>query len=257
MRMNMTVTMAASVALFLLACDARTTMPSASTAVDLRPQFERVNNGGCPPMFRPVAWGVGVDPDRNEDGVVCLWDGTKREHTPPPIDNNVPVVIDGVGLVSSMVEAPLLSVSSVTVNRCIFTFTTQPITLAPPDHKYAQLNVSDLIPGFSDSCDPSANLARNSRIICIGSDEAEDAPGGDGSSLVDMTINGPTTMALRAERDPRLDGRVYTIAVQVTDGFGNIASTTATVAVPVSKQATAVWGPGPGYSIGAETSSCL
>lgn len=84
MRVTMPV-MTATAVLFLLSCQAAPTSPS-----DSKPQFDRVDNGGCPPMFRPVVSGVGVDPDRNEDGVVCRWDGAKREHTPPPIDNNIP-----------------------------------------------------------------------------------------------------------------------------------------------------------------------
>lgn len=86
MRVTTLITTPTAAVLFLLGCEAATTSPTANP----KPQFERVDNGGCPPVFRPVASGIGVDPDRNEDGIVCLWDGTKREHTPPPIDNNVP-----------------------------------------------------------------------------------------------------------------------------------------------------------------------
>lgn len=128
MRLRIRVTAAACAGVFLLGCEARTTTPSA--VFDQQPQLDRVDNGGCPPGYRFFAsWGVGVDPDRNEDGAVCLYGGVKREHEPPPID---------------------------------------------------------------------------------------------------MTIDSPTTLALRAERGPRLDGRVYTIGVQVTDAFHNISSTTAT-----------------------------
>ena len=102
MRVTMPV-MTATAVILLLGCD---TVPTSPTG-DLRPQFEREDNGGCPPMFRPVGWGVGVDPDRNEDGVVCRWNGAKREQSPPPIDNNIPsqaaapladiVLLDGDG----------------------------------------------------------------------------------------------------------------------------------------------------------------
>jgi hypothetical protein len=85
MRVTMLVATATAV-LFLLGCGKVPTSPTG----DLRSQFERENNGGCPPTFRPVGWGVGVDPDRNEDGIVCRWDGAKREQTPPPHDNNIP-----------------------------------------------------------------------------------------------------------------------------------------------------------------------
>jgi hypothetical protein len=78
--------------LFLLACDAAPAVVSPSG--DLKPQLDLVDNGGCPPTFRPVGWGVGEDPDRYEDGIVCRWQGAKHEHsppqTPPPIDNNIP-----------------------------------------------------------------------------------------------------------------------------------------------------------------------
>jgi hypothetical protein len=156
----------------------------------------------------------------------------------------------GEAIVSSIVKAPSNLISSTTVNGCTFTFTIQPITLSPPNHKYAVVALNDLVPGVSDSCDSNVTLTSGGIITCVSSDEAEDDLGGsDGNTLNDIEIAGATTLHLRAERDDALNGRVYTINFTVVDVFANAASATAIVTVPLIKASPALLGPGTGYSL--------
>lgn len=156
----------------------------------------------------------------------------------------------GESIVSSFVKSPSNLISSTTVNGCTFTFTIQPITLSPPNHKYVVVSLNDLVPSFSDSCDPNVTVATGGIITCVSSDEAENDPGDtDGNTLNDIEIAGSTTVLLRAERDDMLNGRVYTISFTVLDGFASSASATSTVTVPLIKDSAAAVGPGPGYTL--------
>ena len=116
------------------------------------------------------------------------------------------------------------------------------------------ITLNDLVPSFSDSCDPNVTMTTGGIITCVSSDEAENDPGGsDANTLNDIEIAGETTLNLRAERDDALNGRVYTINFRVVDGFANAVSATATVTVPLIKTSAAALGPGPGYTV---PSSC-
>ena len=50
----------------------------------------------------------------------------------------------------------------------------------------------------------------------------------------DWEITGPLTLKVRAERDPRGNGRIYAIAVAATDDSGNIVTSTLHVVVAKS-----------------------
>ncbi len=105
-----------------------------------------------------------------------------------------------------------------------------PPVLWPPNHKYVQVAIDQLVKEVLDSCDSGLTLEAV-RITRVTSDEPEDAPGGgDGHTTQDIVIAEDChTVQLRAERLGSGNGRVYTIHLAVLDSAGNLA----TIAVPV------------------------
>jgi hypothetical protein len=69
------------------------------------------------------------------------------------------------------------------------------------------------------------------RIVNVTSDEPVSGTGA-GDLAPDWEITGPLTLKLRAERDPRANGRIYTIYVAATDDAGNTQTRTLHVIVP-------------------------
>ena len=102
---------------------------------------------------------------------------------------------------------------NVTVNDAtppVITLNGQTITLWPPNHKYATVNVADLVASASDLCDPSVNI-NSVQIAQVTSDEPEDS-GGDGNTTNDIVIAANCkSVQLRSERMGGGNGRVYTI----------------------------------------------
>jgi len=101
--------------------------------------------------------------------------------------------------------------------------------LWPPFH---QLVTTTATVAASDLCGGTAVL-----LASVTSSEPDDAPGGsDGKTTLDIqgaAIGTPDfSFSLRAERDARGGGRVYTVVYQAIDGSGNAASALATVSVP-------------------------
>jgi len=83
----------------------------------------------------------------------------------------------------------------------------------------------------------------------------ENAGGADGNTLNDIVIAANCkSVQLRRERDGNLNGRVYTITFKVTDSFGNTATATVKVSVPITNGGSAVDnGAAAGYTV---NSSC-
>jgi immunoglobulin I-set domain protein len=123
------------------------------------------------------------------------------------------------------------------------------ITLAPPNHQYHTVNVTDLVSGVSDSCD---NLSASDVTIAqVTSDELEESPNGaDGNTFNDIVISCDRhSVQLRAERDGNNDGRVYTITFTVTDSQGHVGTATAKVTVQVNQNGAAAIDSGPHYIV--------
>ncbi len=97
--------------------------------------------------------------------------------------------------------------------------------LWPPNHKLRSVRVEvesyDLFDGGEAAC----------RILSVASNEPGDGLG-DGSTSLDWVITGDLTADLRAERDGRGGGRIYSLGVGCEDAAGNAASTTVMVTVP-------------------------
>jgi hypothetical protein len=97
-----------------------------------------------------------------------------------------------------------------------------PNVLFPPNHKLVPVTISVVTSG---------NVV-STKIISVTSNQPINGTG-DGNTSPDWIITGDLTVLLRAERAGNIKtDRVYTITVQVTDSFGNTATTTVRVTVP-------------------------
>jgi uncharacterized protein len=102
-----------------------------------------------------------------------------------------------------------------------------PSVLQPPNHKYRRVDATVTLEDDRDSA-PMVEL------VSVTSNEPDDAPGGsDGNTRNDIVVVDDDTFLLRAERDERGQGRVYTITYRATDACGNATEDTARVLVPV------------------------
>ena len=128
---------------------------------------------------------------------------------------------------------------------------TNSVTMWPPNHQYQTFNVSDFVSSATAGCG-GADITNSVVIQKVTSDEPEDsATGGDGTTLNDIVIAANCkSVQLRRERDGGLNGRVYTITFKVTDSFGNTATATVKVNVPITNGGTAVDnGAAAGYTV--------
>ena len=101
--------------------------------------------------------------------------------------------------------------------------TATPSVFWPPNHKLVPITVGVSV---SDICDASASC----HILSVTSNEPINGTG-DGNTTPDWVITGPLTLELRAERAGNGSGRLYTIAVGCTDGFGNNSTKSVTLSV--------------------------
>jgi hypothetical protein len=104
-----------------------------------------------------------------------------------------------------------------------------PAVLWPPNHRMVELEVQAIA---TDLCGSPSFVLES-----VTSSEADDAVGmGDGSTVGDIqgTDLGSDDLSfeLRAERDGRGDGRVYTVIYEATDASGNTATQLFEVVVP-------------------------
>ena len=111
----------------------------------------------------------------------------------------------------------------------VISLTLSPTVLWPAFH---QLVTTTATVAASDLCGGTTVL-----LASVTSSEPDDAPGGnDGKTIGDIQGAAIGTadfsFSLRAERDSRGAGRVYTVVYQAIDGSGNAASALATVTVP-------------------------
>jgi hypothetical protein len=107
-----------------------------------------------------------------------------------------------------------------------------PDTLRPPNHKMVEVNVEV---SASDNCDPNPNIV----LVSVDCNEPENTLG-DGNTTIDIRNaeigTEDYTISLRAERQSRGGGRIYTMTYEATDGSGNSTNATATVIVPFKNQ---------------------
>jgi len=102
-----------------------------------------------------------------------------------------------------------------------------PLRLWPPNHRMVSINHSV---SLTDAC--GAGVAF---LAEVNSSEPDDAAGGsDGNTSGDIVLqeDAAHTLFLRAERDARGSGRVYTLTFRGSDASGNTVTATAHVLVP-------------------------
>ena len=105
----------------------------------------------------------------------------------------------------------------------ISSLTADPNQLWPPNNKMVLARISVDV---SDICDTDPTC----RIVGVTSNEPEQANKGD--KAPDWEITGPLTVNLRAERDGKGTGRVYSIEVECLDAAKNRTRKTVEVSVP-------------------------
>ena len=119
--------------------------------------------------------------------------------------------------------------------------------LGPPNHRYETITLADCGAAIVDACEGMIPVGPpDAAITCVTSDEPDDDTG-DGKTVNDIIIVDATTVKLRAERSGNGDGRVYTIAFDVTDGAGN--PTTGVCRVHVKKGSKPAIDSGPAQTV--------
>ena len=138
----------------------------------------------------------------------------------------------------------------------VITVAANPITLWPPNHKYATIPISQCVTSVQDNCTGSIPVS-NVVITAVSSDEPDNTPGNDdGNTIADMVIAGDCkSVQLRQERQDSGNGRVYTIYLSVNDGNGNIGSATCLVTVPPNQSGPAAVDDGAVYTVNGSCGS--
>ena len=109
--------------------------------------------------------------------------------------------------------------------------TLSPSSLWPPNHKLVEITATVTT---ADACDSSPAIT----LISVTSNEPDNGLGdGDTANDIQGAAIGADNRSffLRAERQGRGLGRLYTITYRATDASGNLTETTAQVLVPVSR----------------------
>ncbi len=128
---------------------------------------------------------------------------------------------------------------------------TSQIEMWPPNHKMRAFTLADCV-SVTEACDTTLNVNAAGSISSIFSDEPEDMNGtGDGQTMDDIVITGPSSFELRSERDGTGNGRVYGVNFKVTDASGNQTSGTCYFTVPHDQSGVAAVNDGPesGYAV--------
>jgi hypothetical protein len=105
--------------------------------------------------------------------------------------------------------------------------TRDPAPLWPPNHRLHRVDLEDCVASIGDACRGPLDIGSHAQITCCTSDEPD---GGGDCVLIDND-----SVDVRAERDGRGNGRVYTIHYAVTDDSNNTSEHTCKVTVPHSR----------------------
>lgn len=163
------------------------------------------------------------DPDSDLLTYDWTWDGGSATGvnptvTLPPGTTTVTLTVsDGALTASDTVDITVKDTTPPDI-----TLSGNQIILRPPDHKYVTIKISDFIKSVTDICDAAG--IDDVKITSVSSDEPEIIIGVKGDIANDIVILDAQTVNLRAERNDRGNGRVYTINFKVTDLSGNTAA---------------------------------
>jgi hypothetical protein len=127
------------------------------------------------------------------------------------------------------------SVAVQDTTAAIITIALDFITLWPPNKKYYALDiVVDFGVTGSDICCGTENVPK---ITSVASDEPNnDGASGRGDDSLDIYETGDTSFMVKAQRDGRGDGRIYTIGFTVTDCNLQVSSDELYVRVPANRK---------------------
>lgn len=155
-----------------------------------------------------------------------IGSGEAIEYNLPAGENIIVLeVVDAAGV--SDVSQVMISVEDITGPKLEVSVT--PSVLWPPSHKMVEIKVDTFA---TDSCGGPVEIT----LFGVSSSEHDDSIG-DGHTDNDIQVNKDDgSIWLRAERSGSGDNRVYTIAYQAVDNFGNVTIQTATVTVPHGKK---------------------
>jgi hypothetical protein len=123
------------------------------------------------------------------------------------------------------------SVTVVDTTPPTLTVYTDPSTLWPPNHEMTSVRLRWAV---SDACDPTHVTVQ---LVSVVSSEPDDAAGNDdGATAGDIQgadLGTPdVALQLRAERNGKMSGRVYTLTYRAVDAGGNATPGLANVTVP-------------------------
>jgi hypothetical protein len=190
--------------------------------------------GGTGPFH--YAWTLDGSPYNGDSPNISIPTGTLSEgaHT---------VAVTTTGSCGSASQSATLTVQN---GLPVITFTTNSISLWPPNHAYHTFTAADFGASANSNCD--GNVTNSIVIVSVSSDEPDDNPlGADGSTVNDIVIAPDCkSVNLRSERDGNLNGRVYTITFRATDNHGNSSTATVTVRIPVNQGGAPAVDDGPG-----------
>jgi hypothetical protein len=208
---------------------------------------------GCTAGVVTLNGTASFDVDDNSSTLVFVWkEGATTIATGP---NPTVVLPVGTHTITLTVTDPHGASSQDTVvitvvddSLPVITLTGTQVTLWPPNHQYATVNLTTLVASASDSCDPTVDLS-DVVISKVTSDEVENG-NGDGNTLNDIVIAADCkSVQLRSERDGSADGRVYTIFFSVKDTAGNVTTVSTKVTVPKSQNGSPAVDSGPHYTV--------
>jgi len=118
------------------------------------------------------------------------------------------------------------------------------LELWPPNHELVAIDPDDCAT-VTDACDGDDLDVTFTRVT---SDEPVNDRG-DGNTEPDVVFGECGELYLRAERDGRSNGRVYTVDFTVADGEGNETTGSCTVSVPHDRRGDAAVDDGPAYEV--------
>jgi hypothetical protein len=181
---------------------------------------ETVNAG--PDCNAAVTLDASLSHDEDGEDLTYVWVGPFGATAGPRVTVNLPV---GVHTITLLVQDGQHTNTSDTLKVTVVDRTPPVIRKieAEPDvipaHEHAMREVEVEVDA-SEGCGGAVTC----RITSVTADEEIETS--------DWKITGPLTVKLRAERDPRGDGRTYRIAVECRDAAGNAASKKVKVLVP-------------------------
>ena len=131
-------------------------------------------------------------------------------------------------------DSTVITTTSLETNPPVISVINSPITVWPPNHKYASFDLDDFVISVTDDCDFEVYISHAT------SDEPENGPG-DGNTYNDIVIEDDCLgIKLRKERKGNGNGRVYTIHIVAEDEAGNTTTAEAYVHVPKNNGGTAI-----------------